>query len=392
MTPAARIAAAAEILDDIRNGAAANQALAAWGRANRFAGSGDRHALRDLVFTALRRKRSAAARGGGESGRALMIGLLREAGTDPDSVYDGQGHGPTPITAEERARFGEPGQGGEALDLPDWLLPHFEAALGQDLAVTALALRERAPVFLRANLMRASRAEAIAALRDAEIEGEAHDLCETAIRVIRGERRIAQSRPFLDGLVELQDVASQAAVSALPLCDGMRVLDFCCGGGGKTLAMAGLARAEFTCHDISPQRMTHLPERARRAGITPRLIAPEELDSLPPQELVLCDAPCSGSGSWRRDPEGKWALSPERLEELTRIQDRILDQAIGLVAPGGTLAYATCSLLRAENEDRVAAFHIRHPGWVETTLRRFRLSEGGDGFFLALLTRGDSAR
>ncbi|WP_103333457.1 RsmB/NOP family class I SAM-dependent RNA methyltransferase [Pseudotabrizicola formosa] len=380
MTPAARVSAAIAVLDRVLSGSPAEQALTNWGRASRFAGSGDRNAVRDLVYDALRCRRSYAALGGAQSGRGLMLGALRAAGTDPATLFTGIGHAPVPLSAGEEGR---PPEGAEALDLPDWLLPQLTQSLGADLAATAQALRQRAPVFLRVNLRRGSLAQGIAALQAESIVAEPHALADTALMVTQGARKIQTSQAYLSGLVELQDAASQAVVSALPLRDGMRVLDHCAGGGGKALAMAARAQLSLFAHDADPGRMRDLPVRAARAGV--RLTRTDDPESLAPFDLILADAPCSGSGSWRRDPQGKWALTAERLAQIGAVQDSILDRLAPLVAPAGVLAYATCSLLRVENEDRVNAFLSRHPGWQIAGLQRFTPLSGGDGFFLAQL-------
>lgn len=386
MTPAARAAAAIAVLDRWLAGDPAEQALTNWGRANRYAGSGDRAAVRDLVFDAIRCRRSFAAWGGAETGRGLILGGLRAAGEDPDALFTGEGHAPPPLTSVERVPPVPP-EGLHALDCPDWLAPRLQASLGEDFAPVMTLLRHRAPVFLRANLRRVSRAEAQAALAGEGIAADPHPLAETALQVTGNARKIKVSAAYREGLVELQDAASQAVVSALPLRDGQRVLDYCAGGGGKTLAMAARAAAAFTAHDVDPARMHDLPERARRAGVTVRL---SETARLRPGafDLVLADAPCSGSGSWRRAPEAKWALTPQRLAALCATQAAILSQAAPLVAPDGVLAYATCSLLREENEDQIAAFLAAHPGWNRQRERRLTPLDGGDGFFLAILTRG----
>jgi 16S rRNA (cytosine967-C5)-methyltransferase len=191
----------------------------------------------------------------------------------------------------------------------------------------------------------------------------------------------------LTGLVELQDAASQAVIDALPLKSGQTVLDYCAGGGGKSLALAAKAEVRLFAHDIDPGRMKDIPQRSARAGVTVTRLDTTALAKAAPFDLVLADAPCSGSGSWRRAPEAKWAFSPERLAELCAIQAQILDQAARLVAPAGVLAYATCSLLDAENADQITDFIRRAPDWRVLSQRRLTLLDGGDGFFLATLTR-----
>ena len=187
------------------------------------------------------------------------------------------------------------------------------------------------------------------------------------------------------GDVELQDAASQAVVAALP--EAERMLDYCAGGGGKALAMAARRDATVFAHDIDPRRMVDLPARADRAGATVRQVTTDELDGAGPFDVVLCDAPCSGSGSWRRSPEGKWTFTAGRLEELTQIQDKILDYAATLTARNGTLAYATCSVLHSENEDRASAFLARNPDWRQVFTKRFHVDAQGDGFFTAHFKR-----
>lgn len=387
MTPAARIQAAAEILDRILSGVPAEQALTGWARSSRFAGSKDRAAVRDHVFDVLRCRRSFAALGGVETGRGLMIGALRAAGADLSEVFTGQGHAPAPLSAQEVAAGAAATDPAQQLDLPDWLWPAWTDSLGAAAAPAAQALQARAPVHLRVNLARIDRTRAQARLAAEGIETRPHPAAEAALEVVGEVRGLRNVDCFTEGLVELQDAASQAVVETLPLADGMRVLDYCAGGGGKTLAMAAQADLALSAHDAAPQRMRDLPERAARAGVAVRLVPGEDLDGAGPFDLILCDAPCSGSGSWRRAPEGKWLLTPERLAQVVDLQARILADAARLVAPGGVLAYATCSVLRAENEDQLAGFVQAHPGWQVALTRRWGLEQQTDGFFVAHLTR-----
>lgn len=382
MTPAARLSAAIEVLDRVLAGQPVEQVLTNWGRANRFAGSGDRAALRDLVYDALRCKRSFAALGGAADGRGLILGGIRAKGLDPAALFTGEGHAPSPVLPAETGH--EP-QGFEALDCPDWLASRLQASLGEDFAPVLAALRQRAPVFLRVNLLKADIALAAVALRQDGIATRAANHSKTALEVTENARKIQTSRAYLDGLVELQDLSSQALVEALPLRPGLKVLDYCAGGGGKTLAMAARAPMTLFAHDAAPTRMRDLPERVRRAGAKLRLT--ETPANTAPYDLILTDVPCSGSGSWRRDPQGKWALTEARLAELITTQAAILDTVLPMLAPKGVLAYATCSLLADENEAQIAGFLARHPGWQAPLQRRFSPLDGGDGFYLALLTR-----
>lgn len=385
MTPGACVAAAIEVLDLWLGGAPAERALTNWGRANRYAGSGDRATVRDHVFDAIRCQRSFAALGGAETGRGLMLGAVRAAGADPDAVFTGAGHAPPPLTEAERLPPPPPEDPLVRLDCPDWLAPALREALGDGFEPVMALMRHRAPVFLRVNSARATREAAAARLAEEGIATAPHALSPTALEVTQNARRVKASAAFREGLVELQDASSQAVIDALlPLPKGSRVLDYCAGGGGKALALAA-AGAEVFAHDAEARRMADLPERARRAGAAVTVLEPGASGREAPFDLVLVDAPCSGSGAWRRQPEAKWRLDAARLAALVATQAAILDAATGLVRPGGRLAYVTCSLLEAENRGQVAVFLARRPGWSVLAERRLSPLEGGDGFYLAIL-------
>jgi 16S rRNA (cytosine967-C5)-methyltransferase len=208
-----------------------------------------------------------------------------------------------------------------------------------------------------------------------------------ALEVLEGARRLRNVAAYQNGLVELQDAASQAVVEQLPLRDGMKVLDYCAGGGGKALAMAAAANIQLFAHDAEPRRMKDLPSRAERAGAHLRSLETAALAAQAPFDLVLCDVPCSGSGSWRRAPEGKWRLTPEGLAQLHQTQAEILQAAAALVGPDGVLAYATCSMLRSENSVQVQRFVDSNPGWALQSDRGWQVQDGTDGFYVAVLTR-----
>lgn len=385
MTPGARVAAAIEVLGDIAEGQAAEQALTRWGRKRRFAGSKDRAAIRNHVFDVLRCRATAAHYGQGDSPRALMIGLLHAQGAPLDTLFDGAGHAPPPLTMQEREFPTEPTHKRVIFNLPDWLVDRFEAALGTQALETALALQERAAVFLRVNLAVTTRAEAQQALQADGVTTAPNPRAASALTVIEGARKVRQARVFLSGEVELQDASSQAVTAGLPA--GGRVLDFCAGGGGKTLALAMDRSRKVFAHDIDPARMADLPARAERAGVQITQLPTAEVARHAPFDVVLCDAPCSGSGAWRRAAEAKWLLRPERLVELGEIQDNILSQASEYVSENGILVYATCSVLQEENEERVAAFVACKPAWQVFAQERFDVGAEGDGFFVAQLQR-----
>lgn len=386
MTPPARLAAAAGLLDRVLAGEPAERVLTTWARASRFAGSKDRAAVRDAVFDALRRRRSLAWIGGAETGRGLVIGALRAASADPATLMTGEGHALAPPEPDEAPRDLADAPEAVRLDMPDWLVPRLRASLGDDLGLACLALTARAPVFLRANLRRTDRDGALAALEADGIAAVPHPDVRTAIEAIGNAGRIITGQAYASGLVEMQDASSQAAVLRLPLRDGDRVLDLCAGGGGKTLAMGALARLDLVAHDASPARMLDLPARATRAGLAVEIV--EDPAARAPYDLVLIDAPCSGSGTWRRSPEAKWRLTPERLEALAAIQAGLLDRAAGLVRAGGHLAFATCSVLDEEGWGLVRAFLGRHSDFALADRLRLLPGPRGDGFFQAVLRRG----
>lgn len=391
MTPGARVAAAIEVLDLILEGAPAEQALTRWARSSRFAGSGDRAAVRDLVYESLRRLQSRTALAGAAApgGRVLMIGALRETGADPAGVFTGIGHAPAPLTADEASRPPRDTSEAEALDLPDWLVAPLRASLGDRFHPVAQALRDRAPVILRVNAGRTDRTAAADALAAEGIATRPHSLASYALEVTENAARIRNSRAYADGRVELQDAAAQAACEGLA-GPGVRVLDYCAGGGGKALALAAQG-AQVSAHDIAPDRMRDLPARAARAGVDLWRIDTQAASAAAPWDLVLLDAPCSGSGTWRRTPDAKWRLTPGRLAELIATQARILEEARVLAGQTGDIVYMTCSLLDAENGDQIRGFLARQAGWRLAQERRFTPCEGGDGFYVARLTQGHGA-
>jgi 16S rRNA (cytosine967-C5)-methyltransferase len=392
MTPGGRVAAAAGILDDWLAGAPAERVLTNWARASRYAGSGDRAAVRDLVYEAIRRRRSAASLGGAETGRGLMIGLFRATGRDPDDVLTGVGHALSPMTEAERDHVGVPGPM-EALDLPDWLESDIRDSLGADMEPVMRSLQGRADLFLRVHGGRCSPSEASARLAEDGITTEPHPLAPTALRVVEGPRKVQRSAAYLDGCVEIMDAASQAVAARIPIPEKGTILDYCAGGGGKALVLAARSGREIWAHDADPGRMTDLPARAERAGADIRLVSETTLAGAPMHALVVADVPCSGSGAWRRQPEAKWRLTEAALDDLLQLQRKILARCAELTAPGGTLAYMTCSLLRQENEAQADWFSGQRDDFREVDRIRLSPLEGGDGFFLAVFERdGDTGR
>ena len=387
MTPAARIQSSIELLDTILSGVPTEQALTRWARSNRFAGSKDRAAIRDHVFSAIRCRNSFALLGGEHTGRGLMIGAIISAKENVDEAFNGIGYGPEALSEDERGslRTLESLSDDERTDMPDWIWKKLQEDLGDEAIQAAEYLRHRAPVFLRVNLRKCDVETAITLLKEDEIEAEIHELSATALQVVKNPRRVAQSRAYKDGYVELQDVASQAVCDFLSLPNSGKILDFCAGGGGKSLAIAAKSDANIFAHDANILRMKDLPERGAKASTSIKI-----LENTPIEErfdLVLCDVPCSGSGSWRRSPDGKWNLTETSLDDLNETQANILEEASSLVLDGGELAYATCSVFHCENRALVDAFVANNSEWRVIEDHQFLPQDGGDGFYIARLTR-----
>lgn len=390
MTPGARISAAIAALDQVLSGMAAEQALTRWARQARYAGSKDRAAVRDHVFQALRCRRSYAAWGGGTDGRAIMIGAIRVQDGDPETLFSGEGHAPAPLSPEERTRARPELSDAEMADLPDWVWSVFQEDLGSRALETATAQKARAPIALRVNQSMNIVPQAIEMLIKDEIIAETVPSCPTALLVRQGEKKIRSSQAYQSGAVELQDVSSQAAMARVSIPPHARVLDYCAGGGGKTLALAARVpldpHVQFFAHDSDPSRMKDLPVRASRAGADVRRLYPRDLSKSAPFDVVLCDVPCSGSGTWRRSPEAKWQLTQERLQTLLKVQRDILRCARDLIQPGGHLIYTTCSCLRRENEAQISRFCQDFPDMSLCDQMSWPVSATGDGFFFAALS------
>lgn len=388
MTPAARVQAAIEILDLVieaarANGPPADRLVADWFRARRFAGSKDRRAVRELAYRAIR-----ACGEVPPGGRAAM---LRLAELDPGiaPMFDGSPHGPLPIAP------GEPvASGGVA---PAWLAERLAQSDISEAEVTSLL--GRAPLDVRVNTLKAGRL----ALPD----GGERTVAANGWRY-PPETRIEAAEAYLQGVIEVQDTGSQLACEAVGARPGETVIDLCAGAGGKTLALAAAMenRGTLIACDTDRARLSRLAPRAERAGATAIetvLLDPgREMGALEPwqgrADAVLVDAPCSGTGTWRRNPEARWRLTPLQLARYVAIQARLLDLVAALVRPGGRLIFVTCSLLDEEGASQAQAFLDRHAGWRAELpplpagtqrgpgLRLSPYRDGTDGFFVARFT------
>jgi len=343
--------------------------------------------VRDIVFDCLRQKRSLMHNAGFEGARGLVAGHILAAGQAVADVFTGERFAAAVLSdAEQNALEQRKKTAPDAvrLDVPDWIAPKLRTSLGDDFEASLSTLQTRAPLDLRVNVGKASLVQAQAALAKGEIDTNTVDKVPNALRVTCNPRRVALSEAYQNGLVEIQDAGSQAVVDALPIDAVKTVLDYCAGGGGKTLAMAATmgCDVQFDAYDQNKARMNDLPARAKRAGAKVQVLQVDPVLTGKTYDLVLLDVPCSGTGAWRRNPDGKWRFQAADLQALLIIQAEILATTQMLVAPQGVLAYVTCSLLQDENEDQVAAFLTNFKGWQLIGSRRFNPSSGVDGFFL----------
>jgi 16S rRNA (cytosine967-C5)-methyltransferase len=428
MTPGARVAAAIEALDDlVARRRPAQDALKDWGLAHRFAGSKDRAAISGLVFDALRRKASAAWIMQDETSRAIVLGALRlQRGLSFEeigSLCSGEGHSPPPLSDSEREHLLTGSLDAAPLpvaaDIHDWLVPHFLTAFGDRAIEEGRALAERAPVDLRANRLKATRDKALAAM--AHLNAQPTPFSPIGLRIAPGADgrgpALAAEAAFAKGLVEIQDEGSQLASLLCAAKPSEQVLDLCAGGGGKTLALAAEMenRGQIYATDTDGRRLMPIYARLERANArnvqvrAPRGGADILGDLRRRCDLVLIDAPCTGTGTWRRNPDAKWRIRPGALAERIKAQDELLTRAADFAKPSGRIVYVTCSVLRDENEDRVSAFLQTHPQFALqsaevmiaraelATLQPFakngiglRLSPATthtDGFYVAMLMR-----
>ncbi len=385
MTPAAHIAAAIEILDLILAGENAENSLTKWGRSNRFAGSGDRHAIRDVVFDALRQKNSLTKRSRKISGRSWIIALLKKREVNLDEYFGASRYSAPKIKKWELDLLPIKNES-DLHDIPDWLWPKWKAALGIKANEVANTLKERANIFLRVNISKGTRKVAIQALERDGIISKLHPTVSTALIVNKGTRNIKNSEAYNLGLVELQDASSQASVLSLSKDQNGPILDFCAGGGGKSLALNAYFNKPIFAYDVNFKRMKDLNKRASRSGADIRIIKSNDLKNSH-YGLVFCDAPCSGSGTWRRDPEGKWSLKLHGYERLLSLQENILVTAAELVKANGKLVYATCSILKDENKAQIEKFLVNSKEWVFEQEKLFIPNELGDGFYFAVLKK-----
>jgi 16S rRNA (cytosine967-C5)-methyltransferase len=395
MKTAAHAAAAIEVLAEMASARRpASDALKNWGTAHRFAGSRDRAGIASLVYDALRHRASIAWRMGDDSPRALVLGALafvrgKNAEYMAAAIADSP-HAPEPLTEAEQHAFIHGTLDGAPEwvrgDYPEWLDSHFARVFGEERGAELSAMAERAPLDLRVNVLKADREQALKALD--HLGASETPISPLGIRINLlddGRGPPVQSEPaFLKGLVEVQDEGSQLAAMVAAAAPGEQVIDLCAGAGGKTLALSGGMnnRGQLFAYDRDIRRLAPLHERAERAGVrnlqvrSPRGQQDVMADLVGKADLVLVDAPCTGTGTWRRNPDAKWRLRPGSIEVRQNEQDAALADAARLVKPGGRLAYITCSLLPEENDDRLAAFRTTHPEFTTLPAQEAAITAG----------------
>jgi 16S rRNA (cytosine967-C5)-methyltransferase len=430
MTPAARVASAIDVMAQIETSRIpAGQALKDWGVAHRFAGSGDRAAISGLVYDTLRRRASSAHLLGDDSARAKVLGMLKlERDLDVEAIaklFDGERHAPTPLTETERQALTSDNLRDAPAhvvgDYPEWLDGALAKVFGDARVEEAIALSHRAPLDIRVNTLKASPEKMLTSLR--HLRAHPTPWSPVGLRILLdadARNPGLQAEPdFIKGAVEIQDEGSQLAALFSAARPGELVVDLCAGAGGKTLALAAMmeGRGRLVATDSDKRQLAPIHQRLSRAGAhNVEVRTPKDGDPLVDLagrcDLVLIDAPCTGTGTWRRNPDAKWRMRPGALALRVKDQVEVLDRAAVLIKPGGRLAYVTCSVLQEENTEQISAFLARHDGFavvpsVEVASKlglrakdfcdAARLYEQGllmtprrtgtDGFFVAVLKR-----
>ncbi|MCW5722822.1 MAG: RsmB/NOP family class I SAM-dependent RNA methyltransferase [Devosia sp.] len=373
-----RLAAAIEVLTDVeQRKRPVSEALKAWGLNNRFAGAGDRAAIGNLVYDALRRRASHAAAMGSDSPRALVLAVaLRDWAETPQSLaeaFAGDSHAPAALTPEEVAGATadiSAAPDAARADIPDWLAPSLQRAFGADWVAEGEAMTGRPSLDLRVNALKSVPERVLKSL--ARFSPQAAAIAPFGLILPAGPRdartaNVTTDEAYLKGWFEVQDQGSQIVASLAGAQPGDQVLDLCAGAGGKTLALAAAMgnKGQIFAYDSDRKRLAPIYDRLKRNGVRNAQVRaphPDVLDDLVGKlDRVVVDAPCTGTGTWRRRPDTKWKLTPELLAQRQSEQAELLEDALRYLKPGGTLVYITCSILPEENDDQIVALKAAHP-------------------------------
>ncbi len=402
MRPISRAVAAIEIIDDYLTGKPIEVALKSWFRGSRFAGSSDRYSIRDIIFEVLRKRKSLIfpfeLRGYKENGRLLILSYLADHHKKDELINEikKNEYFPKPPNSNEINILEEKNQilakapSSIAFDYPSFLASGLSQSLGADLKLVMKKMQERAPLYLRVNLIKSQKPEVQEKLAGEGILCSGLSIATNALQVIDGRKLVKSSRSYNSGMIEIQDLSSQIMCDLPEIIEGGRILDYCAGGGGKTLAIAStiMNRGELLAFDINQKRLTELISRANRAGAKIKLLNILDLKNYRSScDVVFVDAPCSGSGIWRRDPQAKWNLTKNRLEELKENQAKLLKEASCQVKVGGVVIYVVCSLLPDEGDAQVNLFLMQNPNFRDLNRSLLHPLVAGDGFFRAVLKR-----
>ena len=394
-----RANAAIFILDEFLAGQNLNAILSRWAKNNRYAGSSDRESIRNIVFDILRVKKTFTFILKKEkqliNGRALVFLYSVFYSLPLDDIFTGQKYAPETLNIHERT-FSETAKGNNDRDfevvdnVPDFLIDEFKRSLSSEFNNVMRLLEKRAPVSIRVNALKSDSLSVLGMLNLEGIEGKISKKVRYGIEIVGNPRRLTQIQAFKDGYFEVQDLHSQKTIEGLPIKEDTKILDYCAGAGGKILSIACLlnGNGRFFVNDIDEKKLIEADLRAKRAGIKlKRLNIKNMRKHRSSFDYILADVPCSGSGTWRRNPQQKWRITPGSLKENLNRQTLILNEVKDLIKKNGFLFYITCSLLKIENEEIVDNFLIQNKNFWLCNKENITIDALGDGFFCAVLQK-----
>ncbi len=395
----ARANAAISILDNFLVGQNLNSILLRWAKNNRYAGSSDREAIRNIVFDVLRVKKTLTSVLEKEkqpiNGRGLVFLHSVFYALNLNDIFTGRKYGPEKLTFFEKefskiSKENINGCFGITDNIPGFLIAEFKRSLGKKFEKVMRLLEKRAPISIRVNPLKSDISSLLECLSSEGIEGKKSKRVRYGIDIIGNPRRLTQIQAFKDGYFEVQDLHSQKIIEDLPLNEHTKVLDYCAGAGGKILGIACSLKGngKFYIHDINERKLKEANLRAEKAGVKFKRLETKNLQKYYCSfDYIIADVPCSGSGAWRRNPQQKWRITPESLNEILTRQTVILDEAKDLLKKNGYIFYITCSLLKIENEEVIQKFIINNKYFRLVNKKNVTIDNYGDGFFCAVLQK-----